>query len=138
MVPLFFIVALLAFLVSAAAGMGGSLILVPLLALMFGGKAGVALAALLLAGNNVCKLAAYRGSLPVRASALLVLATVLGSVVGASLLIAAPKWAVDVGVALTVVGVFCFELRQRRRAPATEGVTTKALKRASPLLAFLA
>lgn len=138
MTALFFIVAFLAFVMSAAAGMGGSLILVPLLALMFGAKPGIALAALLLAGNNVCKLVAYRESLPVRASALLVAMTVLGAVLGANLLMAAPKWAVDVGVALVVVGAFWFELAQRRRTTGAVASPGPALQRTAPLLALLA
>lgn len=49
---------------SASAGLGGSLILVPLLALTVGTKEGIALAALLLAANNLVKLVAYRGTIP--------------------------------------------------------------------------
>jgi uncharacterized membrane protein YfcA len=45
----------LAFVVSASAGLGGSLVLVPAYALVLGTKEGVALAALMLAGNNVAK-----------------------------------------------------------------------------------
>jgi len=43
---------LASFTLSASAGLGGSLILVPALALVLGTKEGVALAALLLAGNT--------------------------------------------------------------------------------------
>ena len=46
------------FAVSASAGLGGSLVMVPTLALFLGSKVGVALAALLLAGNNVVKIIA--------------------------------------------------------------------------------
>ena len=59
------LVAILAsFTLSASAGLGGSLILVPTLALILGTKQGVALAALLLACNNVVKVVAYRGPIP--------------------------------------------------------------------------
>ncbi|MFB3051273.1 MAG: sulfite exporter TauE/SafE family protein, partial [Acidimicrobiia bacterium] len=47
------------FMISASAGLGGSLILVPTLALVLGTKEGVALSALLLAANNVVKVIAY-------------------------------------------------------------------------------
>ena len=54
---LFFVPALIAcflsFALSASAGLGGSLILVPALVLILGAREGMALAALLLAGNNV-------------------------------------------------------------------------------------
>ena len=60
------------FAVSASAGLGGSLILVPTLALVLGTKEGVAMAALLLAGNNVVKVIAYRRSLPFRSAAVVV------------------------------------------------------------------
>ena len=57
--PTLFAVVLLSgaasFFVSASAGMGGSLVLVPVLALSLGTKEGIALAALLLAG--VCMIA---------------------------------------------------------------------------------
>jgi uncharacterized membrane protein YfcA len=43
------------FTISASAGLGGSLVLVPTLVLFIGPKEGVALAALLLASNNVMR-----------------------------------------------------------------------------------
>ncbi|HAS77070.1 MAG TPA: sulfite exporter TauE/SafE family protein, partial [Marinobacter adhaerens] len=43
------------FIVSAAAGLGGSLILVPAMMMAIGTKEGIAVAALLLACNNVAK-----------------------------------------------------------------------------------
>jgi uncharacterized protein len=87
-----------AFFVSAAAGLGGSLILVPALALLLGTKEGVALAALLLAANNVVKVIAYRRVLPVRASAAVIVLTLLGTYTGARLLVAAPEALVTAGV----------------------------------------
>ena len=53
------IAAAAAFTLSASAGLGGSLILVPALSLLLGAKQGVALAALMLAANNVFKVALY-------------------------------------------------------------------------------
>ena len=56
MMVLTLIAVAVSFTVSASAGLGGSLVLVPILALVLGTKEGVALAALLLAANNVVKL----------------------------------------------------------------------------------
>ena len=97
------LVAILAsFILSASAGLGGSLILVPALALILGTKEGVALAALLLACNNVVKIVAYRSSLPYRKSAWILVALTIGAALGARLLVAAPE---DV-VTLAVIGAF--------------------------------
>ncbi len=86
------------FAISASAGLGGSLLMVPTLALFLGSKEGVALAALLLASNNVLKIIAYRATLPFRAAALIIALTVLGAAIGSSLLVEAPEWAVTVGI----------------------------------------
>ena len=88
----------LSFAVSASAGLGGSLVLVPTLVVFLGSKEGIALAALLLASNNVLKIAAYRKTLPFRAAAGVVVLLVLGAAVGSTLLVAAPDWVVTVGV----------------------------------------
>ena len=45
----------ISFLISAAVGLGGSLVMVPTLVLVLGAHQGVALAALLLGGNNIFK-----------------------------------------------------------------------------------
>ncbi len=99
-----------AFAVSASAGLGGSLVMVPTLALFLGSKEGVALAALLLASNNVFKIAAYRRTLPFRAAALVVVLVIVGAAIGSSLLVAAPDWAVTVGI----VGMFAATLAAER------------------------
>ena len=99
-IPLVLTAVTLSFLVSASAGFGGSLILVPTLALVMGTKSGVALAALLLAANNVVKLIAYRKTLPWRRSALIVLLVGIGAGVGAVLLVAAPERVVTIAVIL--------------------------------------
>ena len=52
------------FTLSSAAGMGGSLVLIPVLIAVVGVKEGIALSALLLAANNVAKVIAYRTTLP--------------------------------------------------------------------------
>ena len=90
--------AAVSFTVSAAAGLGGSLVLVPSLALVLGTKEGVALAALLLAANNVVKVFAYRATLPFRKSLVVIVLVVVGAWIGARLLVAAPEDVVTVAV----------------------------------------
>ena len=87
-----------AFAVSASAGLGGSLILVPTLALILGTKEGVALAALLLAGNNVVKAVAYRETLPFRKALVVIVLVSVGAAVGSRLLVEAPETIVTIGV----------------------------------------
>ena len=94
------------FAVSASAGLGGSLLLVPTLSLFLGAKEGVALAALLLASNNVAKIIAYRKTLPFRAAAGITLLIVLGAALGSTVLVRAPDRVVWVAVvAMFVVSV---------------------------------
>jgi uncharacterized membrane protein YfcA len=110
-----------AFTVSSAAGLGGSLILVPAYAFVLGTKEGVALAALLLAVNNVVKMVAYRRTIPWRASAWVVLATIVGAFVGARLLVYAPEHLVTWAVLVTLVASLLLEaasLPSIRRASA--------------------
>jgi len=114
------------FTVSASAGLGGSLVLVPALALVLGTKEGVALAALLLAANNVVKVIAYRAVLPFRAALPLVACTVVGAVLGASLLVAAPVWLVNAAVITMFVGSLVVE-RLRLRQPGRIGPPGLAL-----------
>lgn len=104
-------IAFLSFVVSASAGMGGSLLLVPALALTMGTKEGIALAALLLAVNNVMKVVAYRATLPYARAAPIILAITAGSVFGASLMVGAPETVVAVAVILTLVATLLFEGR---------------------------
>lgn len=91
------------FAISASAGLGGSLILVPTLALLLGTKEGVALAALLLAGNNVVKVFAYRATLPYRKAVVVIALVALGAFVGARLLVAAPERLVTIAVIVSFV-----------------------------------
>lgn len=86
------------FTVSASAGLGGSLILVPTLALVLGTKEGVALAALLLALNNVVKVLAYRKTLPLKKAAVVIILVAVGAAIGARLLVAAPEGIVTIAV----------------------------------------
>ena len=97
------VAAAVSFTVSAAAGLGGSLILVPTLALVLGTKEGVALAALLLAANNVVKVFAYRETLPYRKALVVIVLVAVGAALGAGLLVAAPEDLVTVAVIVSFV-----------------------------------
>jgi uncharacterized protein len=99
----------LAFTVSASAGFGGSLILVPALALMLGTKPGTALAALLLAANNVVKVWAYRKTIPWRRAAVVTVLIAVGTALGALLFVAVPEDVVTVAVIVTFVLAFVAE-----------------------------
>lgn len=108
----------IAFTVSASAGFGGSLILVPALALVLGTKSGTALAALLLAANNVVKVWAYRTTIPWRRAALITVLIALGAALGALLFVAAPERLVTVAVLVSFVLAFVverFDLSSMRR-----------------------
>lgn len=116
----------LAFVVSASAGLGGSLVLVPAYALVLGTKEGVALAALMLAGNNVAKVIAYRRSVPLVATLGVLVATVLGSYIGARALLSAPEDLVAGAVIAVIVLTFLMELRGHERV-LTIGAAVPAL-----------
>jgi uncharacterized protein len=103
------LIAAVAFTLSAAAGMGGSLLLVPAMALAFGPKAGIALAAVLLSYNNAWKLAAFRHSVPVRSALPLLVLSVLGSAAGARLMLAAPEQLVYLAIFVVVIASFALE-----------------------------
>ena len=106
------------FTVSASAGLGGSLVLVPILALVLGTKEGVALAALLLAANNVVKVFAYRETLPYRKALVVIVLVAVGAAVGALLLVAAPERVVTVMVIVSFVIALLaerFDLTRLRR-----------------------
>jgi len=95
--------AALSFTVSASAGLGGSLIMVPTLALVLGTKEGVALAALLLAANNIVKVLAYRETVPVRKALVVIVLVAVGAALGARLLVAAPEAIVTLAVIVSFV-----------------------------------
>ncbi len=115
------------FTVSASAGLGGSLVLVPTLALFLGTKEGVALAALLLACNNVAKIIAYRRTLPFRAAALVVALVVAGAALGSTLLVRAPTSLVTCAVVAMFAATLVAERSDLRPMRA----------RFAPLLAFV-
>ena len=102
-IALTLVAVVVSFTVSASAGLGGSLILVPTLALILGTKEGVALAALLLALNNVVKVIAYRQTLPFRKALVVIILVAVGAAIGASLLVAAPEEVVTVAVIASFV-----------------------------------
>jgi uncharacterized protein len=118
--------AAVSFLVSSSAGMGGSLILVPVMGLALGPREGVAAATLLLACNNVGKVVVYRAWIPWRAAAWVVVLTVAGAAVGAALLLAAPEGWVRTAIIAALVASFLAERRRWER------------RGSSPLLAFAA
>lgn len=115
------------FYLSAAAGLGGSLILVPTLTLVIGAKEGIALAALLLAGNNVVKVWAYRRSLPWRAALPLIALTVVGALLGARALVALPEGVVTAAVLVVFALTLGAERAQRRTTLRNVGSPVMAL-----------
>lgn len=122
------VVAALAFLLSASAGLGGSLLLVPALAVVLGPKEGVATAALLLMGNNVAKVIAFRQTIPLRAAALVIVLTIAGAAVGAQLLVAVPAhW-----VSMAIIAVFVASFLAERFAKSA------LLRGSTPVIAFAA
>jgi uncharacterized protein len=102
----------MSFTVSASAGLGGSLLLVPTLALFLGSKEGVALAALLLASNNVMKIIAYRKTLPFRAASGIAVLVVIGASLGSTLLVNAPTSVVTAGIITMFVASIIAERKQ--------------------------
>ncbi len=94
------------FALSAAAGLGGSLILVPALVMVLGAKEGVAVAALLLAVNNLAKVGAYRKSLPFAQSFSIIVAVMIGAALGASIMLQVPDAWVRIGVIVALLFTF--------------------------------
>lgn len=103
------------FVISASAGLGGSLLMVPTLALFLGSKEGVALAALLLASNNVMKIIAYRKTLPFRAAAPLIVLIAVGAALGSTLLVNASDVVVTIAIVLMFVASVVAERYEIRR-----------------------
>jgi uncharacterized membrane protein YfcA len=99
----------MSFTISASVGLGGSLLLVPVLVLILGAKEGVALAALLLGGNNVLKVFAYRRTLPLRAALMVIVMIGIGAAIGASLMLRARPEIVAVCVLASFAATLAFE-----------------------------
>ena len=116
------------FTISASAGLGGSLLMVPTLALFLGTKEGVAQAALLLASNNIMKIIAYRETLPFRKAAGIAVLIVIGAAIGSTLLVNAPVWAVTIAVLAMFATTIITEKREIKAVRSKFG----------PFLAFVA
>lgn len=125
--PVLFLIVFCGFAISASVGLGGSLLIVPMLVLVVGPHQGVVLSALLLGINNIFKCIAYRRSIPWRQAALIVLLLSMGALIGASVLLKAPASLVTSAVLLTFVMTFVVE----KNRWATTG------KILSPFLAFI-
>jgi len=92
--------------------------------LVLGTKEGVALASLLLASNNVVKVFAYRKTVPIRKSAVIVACLGVGAFAGARLLVAAPENVVTAAV------IFSFGvalIAQRKEVPMRDTTVAPAL-----------
>ena len=101
---MFYVLALAAaFLVSSTVGLGGSLIAVPVMILLLGPKGGVAIAALLLATNNLFKVMAYRQTIPWKGALSLATLTMVGTFVGARLLLSLPDVWIVIAVLVSLV-----------------------------------
>jgi uncharacterized membrane protein YfcA len=85
--------------ISSVAGYGGSLIVVPVLVAAVGPREGIALAAVLLASNNVFKVIAYRRTLAARRQWRFVVVAVGGVAIGSLILVTVPQ---DLLVALVI------------------------------------
>lgn len=109
LIPLVLVAAAISFTLSSAAGLGGSLILVPSLAVLLGTKEGVALAALLLGLNNVWKVIAYRKTLPLKKAFIIIVATIVGALVGAYALVNVDESYVSIAVLVSFGIAFIFE-----------------------------
>ncbi len=110
------------FIVSAAAGLGGSLILVPAMMMAIGTKEGIAVAALLLACNNVAKVTVYRKTLPWRAAGAVIIAVLLGTALGATLMLKLPELWIRYAVALVIVVTLVWEFSPYHRAKKAWGL----------------
>ena len=128
------LVAAVSFILSAAAGMGGSLVIVPAMVLLFGAWHGVALSAVLLACNNVAKVAVYWKTIPFGKSLWVLLLTMVGALAGATLLIQMSERVVYVGVVIAVVGGLILE----RRSCTGVHLPVAVDRTLSPVLAFFA
>lgn len=120
MTVLFLIGLSLSFLLSSVLGMGGSLIAVPVSVMAFGPKVGVAMASLLLLGNNIIKLFAYRNTIPWKGAGSIALITMLSTFLGAKLLLALPERWVIAAVIASLVWSFVAEIKTGRLSAGSE------------------
>ena len=136
MIFYFFAIAI-SFVVSATVGLGGSLIAVPAMIACFGVKSGVALAALLLASNNLFKIIAYRRTIPWKGAFALSLLTMFGTFFGAHLLLLMPNKWIIVLVLLSLLWSLASEIRSQA---SNVGQPSKSVKKPwlSGIWAFVA
>jgi uncharacterized protein len=116
------------------AGYGGSLILLPALAAILGPREGIALAALLLAWNNVFNIIAYRRTIPLRQGWPLVAVTAVGSPIGGLLLVSAPEQAVHLAIVRATIGTLVVELTGSERLLRTRRAAAVPMMAVSGLL----
>lgn len=96
---------------SASAGLGGSLLLIPGMSLLIGTKEGIAVSAVMLACNNVFKVIAYRRTIPLVQSLAVLLMTLLGTLAGAWLLVVAPTGVVSGAVIASILVALALEVK---------------------------
>lgn len=82
------------------------------MSLLLGSKEGIAVAALLLGINNIFKVWAYRQTIPIKAALGVLILTMAGAALGASLMVAAPKRWVDIAIIVSFTLSFLVESRQ--------------------------
>lgn len=119
------------FVLSAAAGLGGSLIMVPALILVMGTKEGIALSALLLALNNLAKLVAYRNNLSIKASLLIIASVMLGASAGAVLMLMVPETWLKLFVIAALLSTLAIDLTRFKSVHKLWGVTLALLSGAT-------
>lgn len=103
---LILIVLFLSFLLSASCGMGGSLILIPALSIVFGIKEGIMISSLLLALNNIFKLYFYQRQINWPKIGVLVVLMGLGSLLGALFMLELSPRILSIGLGILVVFSF--------------------------------
>ncbi len=123
-----YILIFVAFLVSASAGMGGSLLLLPVLSFVVGLREAVVLSSILLGLNNIFKLVAYFKHLVWQSALPLLIAIAFGSGLGAMLFLKIERNTVAALLLLNLLATFFI---QRKAKPSMQ-------KRASGILAFVA
>lgn len=109
---LILIAVFIAFVVSASAGMGGSLILIPVMALTLGSKSGIAVSAILLGCNNIFKVIAYRRTIPLKPILGIMIFIAIGAFLGSIIMVGVSSVWVDWAIIMSFVISFLFERKQ--------------------------
>ena len=79
----------LAFFVSASCGLGGSLILIPVLSAVLGIKEGIVISSILLGLNNIIKVIFFRGNIKFKPVSFLMILMMAGAVIGSFMMLKA-------------------------------------------------